>query len=1328
MDDEDEGRDLSVVTAHWTFEPGQVVWVPYHEEGYAKATYLKGDEQFVWVKLNGTEQKFKFVAVFPVNSDSQSGAPDNTRLMYLHDPHLLDNVRYRFEKNEIYTYTAHILIVVNPFKVFPELYSLENMQKYRSRPIGTMPPHVFAIADRAYRSMIVDGTSQGVIVSGESGAGKTETAKHVMSYLAIVGGMEGGLGKLERKILEANPILEAFGNAKTLRNNNSSRFGKFTKIDFDENGKIIGATIDTYLLEKSRLLFQAKGERNYHIFYQMLKGLSAEDKKALKLTIPEDYHYLRQGEACEIKGVDDKRDFERVITGLDLVGLDAKARFTIWRLLAGVLHLGNIYFEEVDEAAQIENIDDLERCAEMLQVDILKLRTGLLTRSITAGKSEEGFEVPLNPQQAQYSRDSLASLIYSRLFEFIVANINKSLALQNSKSSKDLFIGVLDIYGFEVFEKNSFEQLTINYANEKVHQYFIKNTFKEEGEIYKREAIKMPEIKFQDNQDALDMLEDKKRGVFAMIDDEGKKPKASDTNLLANLHTAHRSKTKRWIKPANAKVGVGQKKVTEKEAFVFRHFAGEVAYSIESFLDKNTQQISVDAEMVLRTSEHPLFKTLFPEFHTQQQAKKGKAPKTVSAHFLAQLDELMNVLESTTPSFIRCIKPNSAQVPGVFDGRMCLEQLRCSGMLEALSLMQIGYPTRCPYDYLYNMYVKQMPEAIRHLPASQFVEAILMALELDRNQYSLGVTRVFFKAGQLAFLEQLTGRDLSEGGLDIVAKVKKWLIRKRWRKACSVVKTCVKLMKMNVGMLHLKRLRRAARVMTLINKGILRRARAIKQRNAALTLQAAAKKYIAIAHMKKVRNASLIVQHQWRMLTLRIPHMKQVSEARIRKKIEEDLRAREGGSVAGKQENAASSDPYAIAQRRSNKKKKESTSSVVQPPPVPTPPPQAPVDTQTQEKLQSMLDQMRKMQEMVEAANKDEPVEGEESVGVPSKAGLIRKKAGSVMMIGEDLDQRLKLIQNYLELIPNIDENVISMFRSITGEEPKRTKKRLVPFENDDANPSLEQGEVSEERSSKDEVPVTEAQYISSEGVGSSTSVAILPARASEFMGQLDQLKSLMRQNLLETQAQTALLEEMTSQKDDDSIRNSKIVQKLQEEYREMKDMLFKARVEIDTKAIEVTRLDELRKEQKQQIVELESENRKLLEEREALSAKAAHDSAHYDGIEGRLAEKEKENEQLRDKVDSLTEQLELIKRSVKELIRSRSKQKSTLAPEPRRPSRPTSVRLSIAPRPSVQGLQPAAPQPRPTSSGRARSHTEQLEAALDAEIAVPRSRVDDGE
>jgi myosin heavy subunit len=273
---------------------------------------------------------------------------------------------------------------------------------------------------------------------------------------------------------------------------------------------------------------------------------------------------------------------------------------------------------------QIADIDVLERAAEFLQVDILRLRTGLLFRSISAGRSDESFEVPLSVQQATYSRDTLASVIYANLFDYIVSRINESLKLDGTQASS-LFIGVLDIYGFEVFEKNSFEQLTINYANEKVHQYFIKNTFKEEQEIYKREAIKCPEIKYADNQDALSILEDPKRGVFSMIDDEGKKPKASDSNLLANLHTAHRSQTKRWIKPSNSKLtDDGKSKVTEKEAFVFRHFAGEVCYHIESFLDKNTQQLTMDAELVLSTSEHPLFPVFFGELFARKSGQKPK--------------------------------------------------------------------------------------------------------------------------------------------------------------------------------------------------------------------------------------------------------------------------------------------------------------------------------------------------------------------------------------------------------------------------------------------------------------------------------------------------------------------------------------------------------------------------------------------------------------------------------------------------------------------------------------------------------------------------------
>eukprot|EP00301_Raphidiophrys_heterophryoidea_P001740 c10828_g1_i1.p1 GENE.c10828_g1_i1~~c10828_g1_i1.p1 ORF type:complete len:1377 (-),score=284.44 c10828_g1_i1:307-4395(-) len=1273
----------------WSFEEGQVVWVPDNEQGFVQATFVKTSDTETAVKIGAQETKYKPHVVFPTNPSSQAGAPDNTTLMYLHDPHLLDNIRYRFHQNEIYTYTAHILIVVNPYRLFPQFYSPEVLSKYRGRPIGTLPPHVFAIADRSYRSMIVDGCSQGIIVSGESGAGKTETSKHVMSYLATVGGMEGGMGKLERRILEANPILEAFGNAKTLRNNNSSRFGKFTKIDFDKNGKIVGATIDTYLLEKSRLLFQAKGERNYHIFYQMTRGLSDEDKRRFKLSNPDTYQYLSQGGQTVIDGVDDADCFRRVVSGMELIGLDKDKRDSIWRLLSGLLHLGNVSFEESgddDDTAQIIDLDHLEMAAEMLQVDIMRLRAGLLCRSITAGRSDESFEVPLTTQQAQYSRDSLASVIYSHLFDYIVETINRSLRLNEKQDKgKELFIGVLDIYGFEVFQQNSFEQLTINYANEKVHQYFIKNTFKEEQEIYKREAIPCPEIQYEDNQDALTMLEDKKRGVFAMIDDEGKKPKASDVNLLANLHTQHRSKTKRWIKPSNSKSASSQQ-VTDKEAFVFRHFAGDVCYHIKSFLDKNTQTISLDAELVLSTSEHPLFPLFFPALYSKNPADKkkqsGASQTTVSSQFLLQLNKLMDVLNVTSPSFIRCIKPNMAQVPGLFDGRMCLDQLRCSGMLEALSLMQIGYPTRCPYDYLYNMYVNQMPEAIRHLPASQFVEAILMALDLDKNEYALGVTRVFFKAGQLAFLEQLTGRDLSEGGVDIVAKVKKWLVRKRWHKAKSVVKTCVKLMKMNTGMFHFKRVRKAARLVHIINVTWINLAHKIRSRNAALAIQSMIKMNAARAEFLTLRVAVMSVQTQWRMQEDRRPHMKLLQEKKMRAKIEDELRKKEEKERARTAKAATllpqqgtEPDPYAINLKRPARKKPSE--------PVIAPPANDAQLQQLQQQLQQMQQIMQNQQQPTRSSVDDSGAGDAEVSGVPGEISAhtvkrSRSTAG-VLMINEDMDKRLKRIEEYLEKIPGIDDNILKLMASVTGtsyvprqaptQEPAPGEAVATPGEGAPAGtaapgePKSEGAvaEVTSQVSAGIVEPIQRAAVVRQPAVaGASVELSqdhmnSLLAKSS-MMRQLEQMHQIMLQTMDMSEQQMAILERMDRDKLEERMSFTDSIVKLQTQNKSMEEMLVKARVDIEMKSAENTALEQQVKELKQSIVEIKSERAHLLEERNTLSESVAQLQVKEAHMAQELEAKEKETQELRDKSSDLTEQLSTLKRSVKELISIRTR------------------------------------------------------------------------
>ncbi|KAG9154979.1 hypothetical protein Leryth_012167, partial [Lithospermum erythrorhizon] len=430
-----------------------------------------------------------------------------TKLAYLHEPGVLQNLKSRYDINEIYTYTGSILIAVNPFRRLPHLYDSHMMAQYKGATFGELSPHPFAVADAAYRLMINDGISQSILVSGESGAGKTESTKQLMRYLAYMGGRAVSEGRsVEQKVLESNPVLEAFGNAKTVRNNNSSRFGKFVEIQFDQNGRISGAAIRTYLLERSRVCQLSDPERNYHCFY-MLCAAPPEDLKRFKLTDPKTFHYLNQSNCIKLEGVDDSKEYADTRRAMDVVGISSEEQDAIFRVVAAVLHLGNIEFAKGKEMDSSVPKDEkswfhLKTVAELLMCDVKALEDSLCKRVIVT--RDETITKWLDPEAATVSRDTLAKIVYSRLFDWLVEKINNSIGQDpNSK----FIIGVLDIYGFESFKTNSFEQFCINLTNEKLQQHFNQHVFKMEQEEYTKEEIDWSYIEFIDNKDVLDLIE-----------------------------------------------------------------------------------------------------------------------------------------------------------------------------------------------------------------------------------------------------------------------------------------------------------------------------------------------------------------------------------------------------------------------------------------------------------------------------------------------------------------------------------------------------------------------------------------------------------------------------------------------------------------------------------------------------------------------------------------------------------------------------------------------------------------------------------------------------
>jgi myosin-6 len=610
---------------------------------------------------------------------------------------------------------------------------------------------------------------------------------------------------------------------------------------------VCSASIDTYLLEKSRIVTHTEGERSYHSFYQLCAGAPGDMQDKLRLLRADDYNYCaRHGsDWVAIEGVDDAAEFDEMHAALESCGFSPEEQDAIFEITAGILHMGNADFDpNGQDNAVLRDPDVVNTAAEMFQVDAAVMRAKMVTKLVKV-RSEE-YEQPMNPQNAVYSRDALAKATYSRLFDFLVSKVNDSL--RDDAGAVHNFIGVLDIYGFEFFDVNSFEQLCINFANEKLQQHFNSQIFKQEQEIYLKEAIKVAEIKYRDNQDCIDLLEMPRVGVINILDEECKMPKATDKSFAQKLHSQHggarghpRFAAPKVGKKRGAALGTSGAALNQDEAFIIKHFAGDVIYSVEGFLDKNMDPLNEDVEKMMFNSGLDLLRELFPYEAPDPNARgrggRGKKKATVGGRFLKQLGALSETLGNTNSHFIRCIKPNDDKQAGVFDGPKVIDQLRCSGMMEALKLMHEGFPTRCPFDDLYSRYKDLMPEELANLDPSSFVECLLQALEVPRDKYQFGLTKVFFKAGQFALIDELTTNpDMLD---ELVVKVRVWLMRKRFKRSVFTLvaykKISQRLAQKRAGDLFAS----VATQMWIISKGMIPLARRVQREMRATRIQAA---------------------------------------------------------------------------------------------------------------------------------------------------------------------------------------------------------------------------------------------------------------------------------------------------------------------------------------------------------------------------------------------------------------------------------------------------------------------------------------------------------
>ncbi|XP_010679210.1 myosin-9 isoform X2 [Beta vulgaris subsp. vulgaris] len=804
------------------------------------------------------------------------GVDDMTKLSYLHEPGVLQNLGTRYSLNEIYTYTGNILIAVNPFQRLPHIYDIQMMNHYKGAALGELSPHVFALGDVAFRAMINEGKSNSILVSGESGAGKTETTKMLMRYLAYLGGRAATEGRtVEQQVLESNPVLEAFGNAKTVRNNNSSRFGKFVEIQFDKRGRISGAAIRTYLLERSRVCQISDPERNYHCFY-LLCAAPKEEVEKYKLGDPRSFHYLNQSNCYELVGINEAQDYLATRRAMGIVGISKEEQDAIFRVVAAILHLGNIEFSKGEEIDSSVPKDDkskfhLQTTAELLMCDPVALEDALCKRVMVT--PEEVIKRSLDPGAATTSRDGLAKTIYSRLFDWLVDKINKSIG--QDPNSKCL-IGVLDIYGFESFKTNSFEQFCINYTNEKLQQHFNQHVFKMEQEEYTKEEIDWSYIEFVDNQDVLDLLEKKPGGIIALLDEACMFPKSTHETFSQKLYQTFKTH-KRFVKPKLSRTD-----------FTLAHYAGEVQYQSDQFLDKNKDYVVPEHQDLLSTSKCSFAAGLFPVL--PEETTKSSKFSSIGSRFKLQLQQLMETLNSTEPHYIRCVKPNNLLKPAIFENMNVMQQLRCGGVLEAIRISCAGYPTRRNFFEFINRFKLLAPEAVKENNAEKVVCSKILE-KMGLTGYQIGKTKVFLRAGQMAELDARRSEKLSNAARTIQRKIRTHISRQyflalrntavviqtSWRRkfACQVFENLrreaasikvQKNLRRHLSRKSYKRMQLSALTLQTGSRILAARNefRFKKQTKAAKILQAFWRCHLAYSYYKKLKWAAVLTQCRWR--------------------------------------------------------------------------------------------------------------------------------------------------------------------------------------------------------------------------------------------------------------------------------------------------------------------------------------------------------------------------------------------------------------------------------------------------------------------------------
>ncbi|XP_030063973.1 myosin-10 isoform X2 [Microcaecilia unicolor] len=801
-------RDLvynPATQADWTAK--KLVWIPSERHGFEAASIKeeRGEEVVVELAENGKKAMVNKDDIQKMNPPKFSKVEDMAELTCLNEASVLHNLKDRYYSGLIYTYSGLFCVVINPYKNLP-IYSENIIEMYRGKKRHEVPPHIYAISESAYRCMLQDREDQSILCTGESGAGKTENTKKVIQYLAHVASSHKGRkdhsippespkpvkhqGELERQLLQANPILESFGNAKTVKNDNSSRFGKFIRINFDVTGYIVGANIETYLLEKSRAIRQAKDERTFHIFYQLLTGAGEHLKSDLLLEGFNNYRFLSNG-YIPIPGQQDKDNFQETMEAMHIMGFSHEEILSMLKVVSSVLQFGNVVFKKernTDQASMPENTAAQKLC-HLLGMNVMEFTRAILTPRIKVGR--DYVQKAQTKEQADFAVEALAKATYERLFRWLVHRINK--ALDRTKRQGASFIGILDIAGFEIFELNSFEQLCINYTNEKLQQLFNHTMFILEQEEYQREGIEWNFIDFGlDLQPCIDLIERPANppGVLALLDEECWFPKATDKTFVDKLSQEQGSHSK-FQKPRQLK---------DKADFCIIHYAGRVDYKADEWLMKNMDPLNDNVATLLHQSSDKFVAELWKDvdrivgldqvagmaetaFGAAYKTKKGMF-RTVGQLYKESLTKLMATLRNTNPNFVRCIIPNHEKRAGKLDPHLVLDQLRCNGVLEGIRICRQGFPNRIVFQEFRQRYEILTPNAIPKgfMDGKQACERMIRSLELDPNLYRIGQSKIFFRAGVLAHLEEERDLKITDIIIFFQAVCRGYLARKAFAK------------------------------------------------------------------------------------------------------------------------------------------------------------------------------------------------------------------------------------------------------------------------------------------------------------------------------------------------------------------------------------------------------------------------------------------------------------------------------------------------------------------------------------------------------------------